>query len=103
AHIRTKSRTWRPVGFVSSSEIGPVGLLPIVWTIAFARGRHIDRVMKPRMPRRRHLRRLRQGAVDAPAPWAVALLVIDVAQSVLSHAFTFAPGKHARADRVAGP
>src|SRR5262249_51202839 len=103
ACVGTKSRSRRPVGFIGSGEIRPVLLLPFVWAVAFRRGRHIDGVIHAGVPRRRNLRRLRQGTVDHPTPRAIAFLIINVAEAVIAHALALPPGKHARAEGIACP
>ena len=93
----------RPIGFRRTREVGLIGLLPGLSLVGFVGWRHVNRVMQPAVPFRRHQRGFGLGAVDHPAPLPVLGLVVDVAEAVLAHAGAVAPGEEAGADGVAGP
>src|SRR5208282_4517383 len=62
-----QGRTARAVGARRPREVGPVRLLPGVLLCLVLRRRHVDYVMQPTMPARRHGGSLRDPVVNHPA------------------------------------
>src|SRR4029079_4522597 len=100
-----------PMGRRRAGQIWPVRLLPGPRLIALFVGRHIDGVVEPAVPRRRHRRGLGLAVVDHPAPFhqqrridlAAAGAEIAVAELVLTDRFAVPPGPELGAEGLAIP
>src|SRR5688572_1416961 len=86
-------------------------LLPGTRTVIFLGWRHVDCVVQPTVPIRRHARRLGKAVVDDPAPLEAERWVdlaalgseVAVARLVLAHELAITPGPELRAERLAVP
>src|SRR5437667_3576681 len=111
AAVLGKRRAGRAIGLRRAGEIRPVRLLPGPGLHNLLGRRHVDGVMQPAMPARRHLRGLRIAVVDHPAALeperrvdlAAAGSVIAIAELVGPDRFAIGPGPQLGPERGAVP
>src|SRR6266571_3693364 len=111
AAVLGERRAGRAIGLRRAGEIRPVRLLPGPGLHNLLGRRHVDGVMQPPMPARRHLRGLRIAVVDHPAALeperrvdlAAAGSVIAIAELVGPDRFAIGPGPQLGAERDAVP
>src|SRR6202158_4267586 len=104
-------RARRPVGVRRAGEIRPVRLLPLARLVVLLGRRHVDGVVQPAVPRRRHARGLGDAAIDHPAPLeaearidlAAARAVVAVAEFVLADELAVEPSPQLRTEGLAVP
>src|SRR5271155_44285 len=95
-----QGRSARTVRGGRAGQVGPTRLFPAVGPHLFLRRRHIDGVMKPAVPARRHHRRFGNAIIDHPTPLkpecridlAVFRSVISIAEFILADELAVAPG-----------
>src|ERR1700719_3986564 len=100
-----------PVGVGRAGEIRPVRLLPLARLVLLFRGRHVDGVVQPAVPGRRHARGLRDAVIDHPSPLKAearidlpsSCAIVAVAELVLADEFAVEPGPQLRAEGLAVP
>src|SRR5712692_5747433 len=108
---RLQRRARGPVGVGRAGEIWPVRLLPLARRVVLLRGRHVDRVVQPAVPGRRHARGFGEAVIDHPAPLeaqaridlAATRAVVAVAEFVLADELAVEPGPQLRAEGLAVP
>src|SRR5947209_7823706 len=111
AAVLGERRAGRAIGLRRAGEIRPVRLLPGPSLHNLLGRRHVDGVMQPPMPARRHLRGLRVAVVDHPAALeperridlAAAGSVIAIAELVGPDRFAIGPGPQLGPERGAVP
>ena len=106
-HFRTlvgaEDRALRPVGGRSAGQVRQMRFFPGVRLVGVLGRRDVGALVHPAVPAGRDARGLCLAVVDDPAPVALLLAVIAVAEFVVADELAGPPGPEARAERLPVP